>query len=139
VALGAGTHVIAQDLSSAVDAAAANLRQPERFGVVQGDIDALPFAPASFDAVYSPGVLQHTPDAERAFGGLPGRVNPRGTRVVDFYGKSRKRAPLPQYRRSLADDHPQTPQTAGRWLQSAGLQRTEVLHADHLVGRGRRP
>jgi hypothetical protein len=40
---------------------------------------------------------------------------------------------------SPAYDHPQTPQTVVHWLQAAGLKQTEVLHAGHLVGRGRRP
>ena len=57
VALGAGANVVALDYSSAVDASAVNLRQHDRLHVVQGDIYALPFAPASFDAVYSLGVL----------------------------------------------------------------------------------
>jgi SAM-dependent methyltransferase len=211
VALGAGANVVALDYSSAVDAAATNLRQHERLHVVQGDIYALPFASASFDAVYSLGVLQHTPDVERAFMALPKMVKPGGALVVDFYGKSWKSALLPKYwlrpitkrlpktalfsllemlvpvmlplsnalaavpvlgrllRRAVpvanytgmlplskrqlrewalldtfdwlspAYDHPQTPQTVSRWLQSAGLQQTEVLHAGHLVGRGRRP
>jgi len=211
VALDAGANVVALDYSSAVDAAAANLCQHERLHVVQGDIYALPFAPASFDAVYSLGVLQHTPDVERAFMALPKMVKPGGALAVDFYGKSRKSALLPKYwlrpltkrlpkttlfnlleklvpvmlpisnalaavpvvggllRRlvpvanysgmlplskqqirewalldtfdwlSPAYDHPQTPQTVVHWLQAAGLKQTEVLHAGHLVGRGRRP
>jgi SAM-dependent methyltransferase len=71
VALAAGAHVVALDYSSAVDACAANLGHHPRFHVVQGDIYALPFAPASFDFVYSLGVLQHTPDVARAFAALP--------------------------------------------------------------------
>jgi SAM-dependent methyltransferase len=71
VALAAGAQVVALDYSSAVDACAANLGHHPRFHVIQGDIYALPFAPGSFDFVYSLGVLQHTPDVARAFAALP--------------------------------------------------------------------
>lgn len=40
---------------------------------------------------------------------------------------------------SPAYDNPQIPKTVWRWLQTAGLQQVEVLHAGHLVGRGRLP
>lgn len=97
VALGAGAHVVALDYSSAVDAASANLRDHDRLYVVQGDIYDLPFAPASFDFVYSLGVLQHTPDVERAFMALPKMVKPGGALVVDFYRLSWRSALLPKY------------------------------------------
>jgi 2-polyprenyl-3-methyl-5-hydroxy-6-metoxy-1,4-benzoquinol methylase/uncharacterized protein YbaR (Trm112 family) len=198
VALGADAHVVALDYSSAVDAAAANLRGHQRLHVVQGDIYALPFALASFDAVYSLGVLQHTPDVERAFMALPEMVKPGGTLVVDFYGKSWKSALLPKYwLRPLTKRLPKTTlfgllerlvpvmlpisnalaavPVLGRllrrmvpvanytgmlplskqqirewalldtfdWLspayEHAQTPQTEVLHAGHLVGRGRRP
>ncbi len=211
VALAAGAHVGALDYSSAVDAAAANLSHHGRLHVVPVDIYALPFAPPSFHAVYSLGVLQHTPDVERAFMALPKMVKPGGALVVDFCRKTWKRALLPKYwlrpitkrlpktilfgvlewlvpvmlpisnacaavplmgrllRRvvpvanytgilplskhqihewalldtfdwlSPAYDNPQTPKTVGFWLQAAGLKQTEVLHAGHLVGRGRLP
>lgn len=211
VALAAGAHVVALDYSSAVDACVSNLAPHERLHVVQGDIYALPFAPASFDFVYSLGVLQHTPDVERAFMSLPPMLRQGGSLCVDFYGKSWKSHLLPKYwlrpltkrlpksrlfamlerlvpsmltvsnalaavpvmgnllRRvvpvanysgvlplspqqlrewalldtfdwlSPAYDHPQTPETVQRWLQTAGLREIEVLHAGHLVGRGRRP
>ncbi len=97
VALGAGAHVVALDYSSAVDACTANLREHSALQVVQGDIYALPFAPGSFDFVYSLGVLQHTPDVERAFFALPPMVRPGGALCVDFYGKSWKSLLLPKY------------------------------------------
>jgi SAM-dependent methyltransferase len=89
--------VVALDYSTAVDACYANLRSHDRLAVVQGDIYALPFAPASFDFVYSLGVLQHTPDVARAFAALPPMVRPGGRICVDFYEKSWKSALLPKY------------------------------------------
>ncbi len=35
-----------------------------------------------------------------------------------------------------AYDNPQTPATVRRWLEEAGMENIEVLHAGHLVGRG---
>jgi 2-polyprenyl-3-methyl-5-hydroxy-6-metoxy-1,4-benzoquinol methylase len=97
VALQAGAHVVALDYSTAVDACYANLRGHSNLLVVQGDIYSLPFRPASFDFVYSLGVLQHTPDVARAFAALPPMVKPGGRLCVDFYEKSWKSAVLPKY------------------------------------------
>jgi SAM-dependent methyltransferase len=94
VALAAGAHVVALDYSSAVDACAANLGHHPRFHVVQGDIYALPFAPASFDFVYSLGVLQHTPDVARAFAALPPMLAGGGRLCVDYYEHTWWKAPM---------------------------------------------
>lgn len=85
VALQAGAHVVALDYSTAVDACWTNLKHHPRLHVVQGDIYALPFEKASFPFVYSLGVLQHTPDVERAFNALPQMVAPGGRLCTDFY------------------------------------------------------
>jgi SAM-dependent methyltransferase len=85
VALSLGAHVVAIDYSSAVDACYANNGPHERLHVVQADIYSLPFAPATFDYVYSLGVLQHTPDVRRAFESLVPLVKPQGRIVVDLY------------------------------------------------------
>lgn len=211
VALDAGAHVVALDYSRAVDACMSNLgAEHPRLHVVQGDIYALPFAPEAFDFVYSLGVLQHTPDVERAFFALPPMVRGGGSLAVDFYGKTWKSALLPKYwlrpltkrmpkarlfaalerlvpvmlqisdalalvpvigsllRRTVpvanyagqlpldaqqlhewalldtfdwlspTHDHPQSEATVRRWMQQAGLADAEVLHAGHLVGRGRK-
>lgn len=67
VALKAGAQVVALDYSSAVDACRENLKDFPNLHVVQGDIFHLPFASESFSFVYSLGVLQHTPNPEKAF------------------------------------------------------------------------
>ena len=87
VALEAGAKVIALDYSSAVDACYANLKQHPNLHVVQGDIYSLPFAKEHFPFVYSIGVLQHTPNVEKAFSSLPPMVSPGGNLCVDFYWK----------------------------------------------------
>lgn len=85
VALACGAHVVALDYSSAVDACRDNLGAHPHLHVVQGDIYALPFAPGSFDFVYSLGVLQHTPDVRRALLALPAQLREGGRLAADFY------------------------------------------------------
>ncbi|PNK05571.1 SAM-dependent methyltransferase, partial [Cylindrospermopsis raciborskii S07] len=96
IALNAGAKVVALDYSSAVDACYANLNHYPNLYVVQGDIYALPFAPGSFDFVYSLGVLQHTPDVERAFSSLIPMAAGGGRICVDYYEKSFKTWLLPK-------------------------------------------
>jgi len=86
VALAMGATVVAVDYSSAVDACRANLPNPA-LHVVQADVYALPFALGSFDYVYSLGVVQHTPDVERAVKALAAPLKPGGELVVDVYLK----------------------------------------------------
>jgi SAM-dependent methyltransferase len=87
IALSMGATVVALDYSGAVDACQANLGQHPRFLVVQGDIYQLPFKPESFDFVYCLGVLQHTPEVERAFRALVPQLKPGGRLAVDLYPK----------------------------------------------------
>lgn len=82
VALAAGAHVVALDYSSAADACYTNLsKRFDRLHVVQGNMYALPFVPESFPFVYCLGVLQHTPDVDKAFAALPRMVAPKGGRL----------------------------------------------------------
>ncbi len=97
IALNAGAKVVALDYSSAVDACLQNLSDRPNLHVVQGDIYALPLARGMFPFVYSLGVLQHTPDVERAFAALPPMLVPGGRLCVDFYERSWKSALLPKY------------------------------------------
>ena len=97
IALSTGANVVALDYSSSVDACYENLKDHPNLLIVQGDIYALPFQKNSFDYVYSLGVLQHTPDVERAFFCLPQMLNNSGEFCVDFYEKSWKSTLLPKY------------------------------------------
>jgi ubiquinone/menaquinone biosynthesis C-methylase UbiE len=49
------------------------------------DAERLPFADASFDIVYSYGVLHHTPDTERAFAEVHRVLRPGGTMLAMIY------------------------------------------------------
>lgn len=83
-----GAEVFAVDLSAAVDACWQSLRRHSALHVCQASVYELPFAPASFDAVYCFGVIQHTPDVARAFRALARMVRPGGELAVDVYRAS---------------------------------------------------
>lgn len=85
IALDAGATLVAVDYSQAVDACWSNFPFHPRLHLVQGDIYRLPFAPGTFDFIYSFGVLQHTPDVERAFKSLVPQLKPGGRIAVDLY------------------------------------------------------
>lgn len=84
-----GARVVGIDLSSAAEVAARNLNDRE-FVAFQADVFALPFAPESFDVIYSIGVLHHTPDCERAVKVLPQYLKPGGKFAVWLYSSYNK-------------------------------------------------
>jgi 2-polyprenyl-3-methyl-5-hydroxy-6-metoxy-1,4-benzoquinol methylase len=79
-----GARVVGIDLSLACEVAARNLGERE-FVALQADVLNLPFAPESFDLIYSIGVLHHTPNCEQAFKTLPQYLKPGGTIAVWLY------------------------------------------------------
>lgn len=87
IALSAGAKVVALDYSTAVDATYKNLKNHPNLFIVQADIYSMPLPENFFDFVYSLGVLQHTPDVEKAFKALIPILKPKGKICVDFYWK----------------------------------------------------
>jgi 2-polyprenyl-3-methyl-5-hydroxy-6-metoxy-1,4-benzoquinol methylase len=79
-----GAHVVGIDLSLACEVAAKNLAD-RTATIFQADVFQLPFAPGSFDYIYSIGVLHHTPDCERAFKALPRLLKPGGRIAIWLY------------------------------------------------------
>lgn len=79
-----GATVVGIDLSAAAEVAAENLKDRD-FAAFQADVYALPFAPETFDCIYSMGVLHHTPDCEKAFKSLPQYLKPGGTIAIWLY------------------------------------------------------
>ena len=79
-----GARVVGIDLSLAAEVAMENLgdRQAAFF---QADVFKLPFAPQSFDYIYSVGVLHHTPDCQQAFKVLPALLKPGGSIAIWLY------------------------------------------------------
>jgi SAM-dependent methyltransferase len=90
VVLDHGGHVVAVDLSRAIDAAYANLHSREGIHFLQADIFRLPFRRETFDLVYSWGVLHHTPDPPAAFKRLPDLVRPGGKLMTFLYANYNK-------------------------------------------------
>lgn len=97
VALDCGAEVVAVDYSGAVDACRQNLGSHRLFHVVQADVYRLPLRPGSFDFVYSFGMLQHTPDVEKAFLALPQQLKEGGQLAVDVYPKLWRNVLWPKY------------------------------------------
>jgi SAM-dependent methyltransferase len=79
-----GARVVGIDLSAAAEVAARNLADRE-FVALQADVFNLPFAPESFDFIYSMGVLHHTPDCEKAFKTLPQYLKAGGGIAIWLY------------------------------------------------------
>src|SRR6266700_2007606 len=79
-----GARVVGIDLSAAAEVAARNLADRD-FVAFQADVFALPFAPESFDVIYSIGVLHHTPDCEAAVKALEKYLKPGGILAVWLY------------------------------------------------------
>jgi SAM-dependent methyltransferase len=97
IALALGARVVAVDASAAVDACRRNLGSHPGLDVVQADLYRLPFVPGSFDFVYCLGVLQHTPDVERAFKALPRQLRRGGRLAVDLYPRLWRNLLWPKY------------------------------------------
>lgn len=88
VLLQTGAEVFSFDYSKAVEANLANNGEHPNLHIFQGDIFNIPFPEESFDKVICLGVLQHTPEPERAFKNLAKHVKPGGELVVDVYKAS---------------------------------------------------
>jgi len=86
VMLEAGATVVSMDLSRAVEANMANNGANPKLLIHQADIEKMPYAPGQFDVVVCVGVLQATPDPERAIAALAAQLKPGGLLVIDHYG-----------------------------------------------------
>jgi len=82
-----GADVVGIDLSYAVEAACKNFLDRPNVWIAQADIGRLPFNAQSFDAIYSIGVLHHTPDTEAYFKKLVPLLKPGGTIAIWVYPK----------------------------------------------------
>ena len=80
-----GAVVVSMDLSCAVDANYFYNGHKDNVCIVQADIYSMPFPKDFFDNLFCFGVLQHTPDVERAFLNLPQYIKKGGSLVADFY------------------------------------------------------
>jgi SAM-dependent methyltransferase len=81
--------VVGMDLSLAVSAARDLTSGRPNVSIVRGDLLRLPFAPGTFDLIYSLGVLDHTPDPRAAFLGLAALLKPGGRIAIWVYPRER--------------------------------------------------
>jgi SAM-dependent methyltransferase/uncharacterized protein YbaR (Trm112 family) len=82
-----GGEVVGVDLTTAIDAAFANIGRRPNVHLIQADIFAMPFRPGTFDLAYSIGVLHHTHDTEGAFTRVADVVKPGGDFAVYLYDR----------------------------------------------------
>ncbi len=80
-----GANVVSIDLSYAVEAAHENFKHLPNVMVAQADIGRLPFAPGTFDYIFSIGVLHHTPDTRAYFRKLVPLLKPGGEICIWVY------------------------------------------------------
>ncbi len=80
-----GGEVVGIDLSFAVESAYGNFGRRENVHIVQADLFRLPFREHVFDAMYSMGVLHHTPDTKKAFDSVVPLLKPGGEFAVFIY------------------------------------------------------
>lgn len=85
VASKAGCDVVGMDISQAIDAAAITMKGRPNVHLVQASIYEFPFRPCAFDGCYCIGVIQHTPDPEKALRSLPRVLAPGGRIAVTIY------------------------------------------------------
>ncbi len=80
-----GGEIVGVDISSAVDAAKANLEGRENVHLIQASIYELPFKPGTFEYCYCIGVIQHTPDTAKSLRAIAAMVKPGGHLAVSIY------------------------------------------------------
>jgi SAM-dependent methyltransferase len=91
------SEVVAFDLSTSVEAARRTFEHHEHVTIAQADLLEPPLAKHSFDFVYCIGVLQHTPDPERAFASIAELVRPGGRLGVWIYERAPWEAIKPRH------------------------------------------
>ena len=94
-----GCDLTSFDLSSAVDANFQQNKSLAPFNLFQASIYEIPTSKNFFDYVFCYGVLQHTPDPEKALHCLWDQVKPGGKLAIDWYIKTFKPNPwtFPKY------------------------------------------
>jgi SAM-dependent methyltransferase len=124
-------RVIAVDFSRAIDQASQNVSEMSNVACVQADLLALPLADASFDFVYSLGVLHHLAATERALAALVEKLRPGGRLRVYLYWKRHGWAGrllrLVEAARGLTTRMPFGPLRALCWVLSVILSAGVVL------------
>ena len=126
--------VIGFDLSSAIDAAYRLHGARPNVHLAQGDIFKPPVRPAIADRLYTFGVVQHTPDPERAFRSLMPLVRPGGEIAVWVY--RRTLIPQPVYLMRMFTKRLQEPQATQfiEWFVPRALRLSGLLGRIPKIG-----
>ncbi len=116
------------DISRAVDVARERLGEFPGTHFVQGDVARPPFAPGSFDVVFSEGVLHHTPSTKGSFDALVPLLADGGELMIYVY---RRKAPIREFtddyvRARIADLSPEEAWEALRPLTRLGQALAEL-------------
>ena len=82
-------RMVGMDFSQAIESTHENTKHLANVDLVQADIYAPPFAPGSFDFVYSVGVLHHLPNPEKGVRSLVPLVENDGAFSLWVYSKTR--------------------------------------------------
>jgi 2-polyprenyl-3-methyl-5-hydroxy-6-metoxy-1,4-benzoquinol methylase len=88
VAAEAGASVVGADHTTAVEKASSLCGHLEKVKLVQGDLKQLPFEPASFDFVFSIGVMHHDRNTRAVFDSVARMVRPGGRMAVWLYRRN---------------------------------------------------
>lgn len=102
---------VGADLSLAVESARRNLAPYQDALVVQADLFRLPFREETFDAVFSIGVIHHTPSTRDAFRAIARFVRPGGILAVAVY-----------------EDHPRFYRASTRFRRETTQMSHSLLH-----------
>jgi SAM-dependent methyltransferase len=90
VAAEAGGDVVGVDHSTAVEKAARLCVHLSNASFAQADLKQLPLAPASFDVVFSIGVMHHDADTRAVFDSVARMVKPGGRLAVWLYRRNQR-------------------------------------------------
>jgi len=88
IAAEAGANVVAADHSTAVEKAKTLCSHLPNVNFLQGDLKSLPLRPASFDFVFSIGVMHHDSDTRAVFDSVATMVRPGGRLAVWLYRRN---------------------------------------------------
>lgn len=80
-------QIVGIDISSAIDAAKANLDGRDNVHFIQASIYELPFRDCTFDLGYCIGVIQHTPDPEASLRSIAEMIKPDGRLAITIYSR----------------------------------------------------
>jgi len=101
-----------------------------------GDAEALPYEDASFDLVYSFGVLHHSPDTRRAIAEVRRVLKPGGRARIMIYHRASLTGMMLWSRYALLAGHPLRPldDVYAQHLESPGTKAYSVREARELFG-----